>query len=84
MVNHFLADKTVSKTIIVENEKIIDKDRETAEVFNAFFFNIVGIDIAEWSKRDPLANKIVDLVLEEIIKYRNYPSMLKIGEASKM
>lgn len=48
MFNHFFSDKTVSKTIIVENEKIIDKDRETAEVFNAFFFNIVGnLDIAE-------------------------------------
>ena len=49
MVNHF-SDKGVSKgkTIIVENEKIIDKDRETAEVSNAFFFNIVGnLDIAE-------------------------------------
>lgn len=49
MVNHF-SDKGVSKgkTIIAENEKIIDKDRETAEVFNAFFFNIVGnLDIAE-------------------------------------
>lgn len=43
----FCSDKTVSKTIIVVNEKIIGKDRETAEVFNAFFFNIVGIDIVE-------------------------------------
>ena len=56
-------------------------DDNTAEVLNTFFSNIVSnLKIEGHSNCDPLANNIKDPVLKCIVKYRNHPSILAIGE----
>ena len=48
---------------------------------NTFFSNIVSnLKIEGYSNCDPLANNIRDPVLKCIVKYRNHPSILAIGE----
>ena len=56
-------------------------DNNTTEVLNTFFSNIVSnLKIEGYSNCDPLANNIRDPVLKCIVKYRNHPSILAIGE----
>ena len=48
---------------------------------NTFFSNIVSnLKIEGYSNCDPLANNIRDPVLKYIVKHRNHPSKLAIGE----
>ena len=48
---------------------------------NTFFSSIVSnLKIDGYSNSDPLANNIRDAVLKCIVKYRNHPSILAIGE----
>ena len=48
---------------------------------NTFFSNIVSnLKIEGYSSCDPLNNNIRDPVLKCIVKYRNHPSILAIGE----
>ena len=53
----------------------------TVEVLNTFFSNIVSnLKMEGFSNSDPLANNVRDPVLKCIVKYRNHPSILAIGE----
>ena len=53
-------------------------DDNTAKIL---FSNIVSnLNIEGYSNCDPLANNIRDPVLKCIVKYRNHPSILAIGE----
>ena len=82
-IKPFLLDKTTStqKTTLIEKEEIIMGDDNTAKVLNTFFSNIVSnLKIQGYSSCDPLANNIRDPVLKCIVKYRNRPSILAIGE----
>ena len=86
MVKTFLSYEVASKAenTLVKNEKVIDKERKATELLNTFFSNIVGnLNIAEYRTCNPLANEISDPALKAIVKYRNHPSILKIGEACK-
>ena len=66
---------------LIDKEEIIIGDYNTAKVLNTFFSNIVSnINIAEYSNCKPLANNISDPVLKCVVKYRNHPSILAIGE----
>ena len=56
-------------------------DDNTVEVLNTFFSYIVSnLKIKGYSNCDPLASNIRDPVLKRIVKYRNLPSILAIGE----
>ena len=82
-IKPFLSDKITStqKITLIEKEKIIMGDDNTAEVLNTFFSNIASnLKIKGYSNCDPLANNIRDPVLKCIVKYRNHPSILAIGE----
>ena len=86
MVKTSLSDEVASKAenAHVRNENVIDKERKATELLNTFFSNIVGnLNIAEYRTCNPLANEISDPGLKAIVKYRNHPSILKIGEACK-
>ena len=86
MVKTSLSDEVASKAenAHVRNENVIDKERKATELLNTFFSNIVGnLNIAEYRTCNPLANEISDPALKAIVKYRNHPSILKIGEACK-
>ena len=48
---------------------------------NNFFSNIVSnLKIAEYINSDPISDNINDPVIKSSVKYRNHPSILKIGE----
>ena len=53
---------------LIEEDEIIRNDSDTARVSNTFLSNIV------------INLKIPDPVLKSIVRYRNHPSILKIGE----
>ena len=63
-----------------ENERIIDEKRETTEELDTFFSKIIYLNILKYNNCDPLANKISGPVEKAIVKYRNKPSILKIGK----
>ena len=82
-IKPFLPNKITStqKITLIEKEEIIMGDDNTAEVLNTFFSNIVSnLKIEGYSNCDPLANNIRDPVLKCIVKYRNHPSILAIGD----
>ena len=66
---------------MIEEDEIIGNGSDEARVLNTFFSNIVSnLKIPKYAKCDPLSEFIVDPVLKSIVKYRNHPSILKIGE----
>ena len=66
---------------LVDKEEITVGDYNTAKVLNTFLSNIVSnLNIAEYSNCEPLANNISDPVLKCVVKYRNHPSILALGE----
>ena len=82
----FISDKvrSANKMALIDNEEIIMSDYNTAKVLNTFFANIVSnLNIAEYSNCEPLANNISDPILKCVVKYRNHPSILVIGEVCK-
>ena len=73
--------RSTNKMTLLDKEEIIMGEYNTVKVLNAFFSNIVSnLDISEYSNYEPLANNISGTVLKCVVKYRNYPSMLAIGE----
>ena len=66
---------------LIDTEEIIMSNYNTAKVLNAFFSNIFSnLNIAEYSNCEPLANNMSDPILKCVLKYRNHPSILTIGE----
>ena len=62
----------------------MNNDDETARVLNTFFSNIVSdLNIPDHNSFDPLTKKIQEPVLKVIVKYRNHPSILTIGQVCK-
>ena len=82
-VKPFLSDKIVSgeKVTLIEEDGIVERDINTAQILNTFFSNMVNnLKIAKYANCDPISENINDPVIKSIIKYRNHSSMLKIGE----
>ena len=83
-IKPFLSDKITSsqKITLIDKEVIIIGDNNTAKVLNTFVSSIVSNPkIDGYSNSDPtIANNIRDPVLKCIVKYRNHPSILAIGE----
>ena len=78
------SDKVTSSENItlIEEGEIISNNSDTARVLNTFFSNIISnLKILEYNKCDPLSEFISNPVLKSVEKYRNHPSILKIGEA---
>ena len=62
-----------------ENGEIVKTEKETAEVFNNFFGNIVkNLNISQYSDFDPIIEKVKDPTLKAILKYEKHPSILAI------
>ena len=82
-VKPFFSDKVTSseKINLIEEDETMRNNTDTARVLNNFFSNIVSnLKIPEYSKHDPLSEFISDLILKYILKYRNHPRILNIGE----
>ena len=80
----FLSDEIVSKEqiLLVENDEIISEDSKIAESLNSFFSNIVK-NPGYRPHNDSLFENVSDPILKVILKYRNHPSILTIGEVCK-
>ena len=70
------------KGLIEENE--ILSNENTAQVLNTLFSNIVGsLNIPNYVTNDPISDHISDPIIKLIVKYREHPSILTIGEVCK-
>ena len=78
----FLSDKAPStqNITLIDNDKIVKNDGDTAGVLNTFFSDL---KIPDYNNCHPLAENIQEPVLKAIVKYRNHPSILMIGEICK-
>ena len=78
-------DSFKEKNLLVENDEIISEDSKIAESLNSFFSNIVkNLKIPGYRPHnDSLFENVSDPILQVILKYRNHPSILPIGEVCK-
>ena len=62
-----------------ENGEIGKPEKETAEVLNNFFGNIVkNLNISQYSDFDPIIENVKDPTLKAVLKYEKHPSILVI------
>ena len=72
----FIARERIS---LSENGEIVKTEKETAEVFNNFFGNIVkNLNISQYTDFDPIIENVKDPTLKAILKYEKHPSILAI------
>ena len=77
-----LSNKVISneKKTLIEADKIIKDDKETAKVFNDFFLNIIKIlNIPQFNPDNPICERIPDPVIRAIARYRKHPSIPAIN-----
>ena len=85
MIKPFLADKIMSteRITLTDNGEVVRTEQDNAMfwILN-FFSNIVtNLKIPEQTDYDPIVINISDPILKLILRYRNHPSILTIGEA---
>ena len=74
-----------NKITLLEGEEIISEDQEIAEIFNAYFANIVvNLDIEGFVTSDYSYDPELDYVANIIVKFKNHPSILTIKERVKI
>ena len=62
----------------MDNSEVVATEQDTA---NVFLSNVVtNLKIPEDADCGPIANNKSDPILKVIVRYRNYPSILTIGE----
>ena len=62
-----------------EDGKIVKTEKETAQVFNNFFGNIVkNLNISQYSDFDPIIENVKHPTVKAILKYEKHPSILAI------
>ena len=71
--------KSNDRITLIENDEIIKTEKETAEVLNVFFSNIVqNLDIQQYNADDPICENINEPLLKAIVRYQNHPSIVAI------
>ena len=67
---------------LVEDKKIISKEKDNAELLNSSFSNAVkNLKIPEFSDSNSLAQNIPHPIFKAIPKYKNYQSIIAIKNA---
>ena len=82
-VKLLLSNKIISdeKITIVEGDKIIRSDEETAKVLNEFFSNVVtNLNIPQFNQIDRTSDNISDPVIKAIMKGRTHSNVTAIKE----
>ena len=71
--------------MLVENDEIISEDSKIPESLNSFFSNLVkNLKIPRYRPHnDSLFENVSDPIFQVILKYRNHPIILNIGEVCK-
>ena len=81
MVKPSLSSKVVynERITLVEDDKIIDNDKNTASILNEFFSNIITtLGIPQYNETEPVSHKIGDPLRKAIMKYRFHPSIVAV------
>ena len=81
VVKPFLSNKVVynERITIVEDDKIIENDKNTASMLNEFFSNIITtLGIPQYNETEPVSYNIGDPLMKAIMKYRFHPSIVTI------
>ena len=81
MVKPSLSNKVVSneKITLVENEKIVENDKNTASALNEFFSNtITTLGIPQYNETEPVSYDTGDALMKAFIKHRFHPSIIAI------
>ena len=69
---------------LVENNEIIAEDSDVAQTLNSFFSNIVtNLKISAYADSNSNLENVADPIIKLILKYRDHPSILTIGEVCK-
>ena len=64
---------------LVEDEKIIENDKNTASIFNEFFSNIITtLEIPQYIETKPVSHKIFDPPMKSMMKHRFHPRIVAI------
>ena len=85
-IKPFFSDKIVSteRITLIDYGEVVVTEPDPANVLNIFFSNAVAnLKIPVYADYDPIANSINDPILKVIVRYRNHPSILIIGEVCK-
>ena len=86
----FLSDNVLSseRTTLIENDKIINNDNETANIMifliiPTFYFNIgINFNVHKYHDCEGISGNVSDPILKAIVKYRNHPDIKAIKKAS--
>ena len=65
--------KSNERITLTENNEIIETEKGTAKVLNAFFSSIVqNLDIQQYNLDNPICENINDPLLKAIVRYQKY------------
>ena len=81
VVKALLSNKVVynERITLVEDDKIIENDEDTASILNEFFSDIVEtLGIPQYDETEPVSHNIGDPLMKAIIKYRFHSSIVAI------
>ena len=80
-VKPLLSNKVVynERITLVEDDKIIENDKNTASILNEFCSNIITtLGIPHFNETEPLSHNIGDPLMKTIMKHRFHPSIVAI------
>ena len=76
VVKPLLSNKVVynERITLVDDDKIIENDKNTASNLNEFFSNIITtLGIPQYNETEPVSQNIGDPLMKTIMKYRFHP-----------
>ena len=81
VVQSLLSNKVVynDRNTLVEDDKIIENDENTASILKEVFSNIITtLGIPQYNETKPVSHNIGDPLMKAIMKYRFHPSIVAI------
>ena len=85
-VKPLLSNKVASNEKIapVEDDKIVEENKNFASVLNKFLSNIITVlGIPQYNEAEPVSHNIGDPLMKVIMKYRFHPSLIAIKKNSQ-
>ena len=81
VVKTLLSNKVVynKRITLVEDDKIIENNKNTASILNEFFsYIITTLGIPQYNETEPVSHNIGDPLMKAIMKYRLHPGIVAI------
>ena len=76
VVKPLLSNKVVynERITLVEDDKIIENDKNTASILNEFFSNVITtVGVPQYNEMEPVTHNIGDPLMKAIMKYSFHP-----------